>query len=235
MFLLKLVVGTHSDNNTHNDGGGEPKVSEKLRLRSQEMANSKYLKGECQHCGGHIEFPPEAAGTTAECPHCGKATDLLLAAPPTESSVPKRAIVYTVIAAAILIGGLIAAQIALKRAQRLTAQKKEAAAAATAKQAAPSPAADTALKDGFRISTTTLEKTPGSSLVYAVGTIRNETARRRFGVRLEFEILDESGKKVGTAKDYQQTLEPKSEWRFRALVVGSNAASAKLVSITEDQ
>jgi len=116
----------------------------------------------------------------------------------------------------------------------LTAQKR-GAAAVTAKQASPSPAADPTLKDGFRISTITLEKTPGSSLVYAVGTIRNESARRRFGVKVELDLLDETGKKVGSAKDYQQALDPKADWRFRALVVGSKVASAKLASITEDQ
>ena len=105
----------------------------------------------------------------------------------------------------------------------------------TAKQAAATAPAEPAPKDGFRVSSITLEKTPGSSLVYAVGTVRNETDRRRFGVKVEFDVLDETGQKVGSAKDYQPALEPKAEWRFRALVVGSKAASAKLASITEDQ
>lgn len=36
----------------------------------------------CAHCGNHIEFPIEAAGTRIECPHCGKPTELNLLAPP---------------------------------------------------------------------------------------------------------------------------------------------------------
>ena len=154
--------------------------------------------------------------------------------PPAESSLPTRAIAYTVIALVILIGGLIGAQIALKRAQRL-ASEKSTASAAPALQPAPPPAADPATKAGFRISAITLEKTDGSSLVYAVGTLRNASARRRFSVKIELDLLDETGTKVGSAKDYQQTLEPKGEWRFRALVVGSKVASAKLASIAEDQ
>ena len=199
------------------------------------MTSSKHLKGECQQCGGHIEFPAEAAGTTTECPHCGKPTDLLLAAPEIESSVPARAIVYTVIAIVILLGGLIGTQIALNRAKRLVEQKNDASTMPTAKQAAVTAPAETAPKDGFRVSSITLEKTPGSSLVYAVGTVRNETDRRRFGVKVEFDVFDETGQKVGSAKDYQPALEAKAEWRFRALVVGSKAAAAKLASITEDQ
>ena len=194
---------------------------------------SKYLKGECQQCGEHIEFPAEAAGTTTECPHCGKPTELLLVAPELEPSVPTRALVYTVIAIVILVGGLIGTQIALKRARRLVEHKNDASAMPTAKQAAAT--AEPAPKNGFRVSSITLEKTSGSSLVYAVGTVRNETDRRRFGVKVEFDVLDETGQKVGSAKDYQPALEPKAEWRFRALVVGSKAASAKLASISEDQ
>jgi len=31
---------------------------------------SEESKCECQHCGGHIAFPSEAAGQAVECPHC---------------------------------------------------------------------------------------------------------------------------------------------------------------------
>ncbi len=40
-------------------------------------------KCDCQHCGGHIAFPSEAAGQTVECPHCKNETLLFL--PPAES------------------------------------------------------------------------------------------------------------------------------------------------------
>ncbi len=35
------------------------------------------LKSACKHCGGRIGFPPAAAGTSINCPHCGKETLLL--------------------------------------------------------------------------------------------------------------------------------------------------------------
>ena len=35
---------------------------------------SEEAKCDCQHCGGHIAFPSEAAGQTVICPHCGKET-----------------------------------------------------------------------------------------------------------------------------------------------------------------
>lgn len=35
---------------------------------------SEEAKCDCQHCGGHIAFPSEAAGQNVVCPHCGKET-----------------------------------------------------------------------------------------------------------------------------------------------------------------
>jgi Zn finger protein HypA/HybF involved in hydrogenase expression len=45
---------------------------------------SNEAKCDCQHCGGHIAFPSEAAGQTVECPHCKNETLLFL--PPDETS-----------------------------------------------------------------------------------------------------------------------------------------------------
>src|SRR5438093_13063885 len=120
------------------------------------MNRTKYLKGECRECGGHIEFPAEAAGTTIDCPHCGKPTALLLAAPRTEPTVPRKAIAWTIIATIILGLGLAASLAALKRAQNWAARQKEKSAAtpradaATNSQAAPTPEA-LAAQMGFKI------------------------------------------------------------------------------------
>src|ERR1041384_7114944 len=63
------------------------------------MNRTKYLKGECGQCGGHLEFPAEATGLTTDCPHCGKPTELLLARPREEPAVSRRVIVWTASAA----------------------------------------------------------------------------------------------------------------------------------------
>jgi len=94
---------------------------------------SKLLQGQCAKCGGQLEFPAEAVGTTAGCPHCGKPTELMLAAPRHERTVPLRTIIYAVITILILVGGLIAAMIALKRAERMTGRN------APTQTAAPAP------------------------------------------------------------------------------------------------
>jgi hypothetical protein len=198
------------------------------------MMQTKNLWGECQHCGGAMEFAADAVGTTAECPHCGQSTELMLALPPeTESPVRTKAIIFVVVAVLILGGGLVGTVLVLKRAERLTAQQREAAANAPAK--GPPPAADPLAQLGFSVSPVTLEKGQSDSLVHAVGKIRNTTNRQHFGVRVELELLDATGSKVGNATDYQATLEPQAEWRFHALVVEKKATSARIVAIKEDK
>ncbi len=81
------------------------------------MNPTKRLAGPCRHCGRTIEYPAHLVGTTAKCPYCGEVTELLLATPPSEPSVPRRVIVFSIIAALILVLGLAACFLALKWAQ----------------------------------------------------------------------------------------------------------------------
>jgi hypothetical protein len=208
------------------------------------MNKTKYLKGPCSHCRSNIEFPAELVGTTIDCPHCGKPTELLLARPPEEPSIPRKAIVWTSIAVVILAAGLVASLSALKRAQRWAARQKEQASPSGTIAPAPGPTEETnialnqansAATNDFQISPIALEKANGTSLIYATGTVTNPSDRQRFGVRVELELLDTDGNKLGTAKDYAGVIEPTAEWHFRALVVASKAATARLASVKEDQ
>jgi hypothetical protein len=152
--------------------------------------------------------------------------------------VPRKVIFWTVFTVLILALGLGAALLALKKAQNLVARQNPTpapVAAATPRQEAPPPADDPATKAGFKVGAINLEKTSGSSLIYALGTVMNPTNRQRFGVKVELDLFDAAGKKVATATDYQQVIEPEGKWQFKALVVDSKAATAKLASIKEDQ
>jgi predicted secreted protein len=95
----------------------------------------KRLQGPCQHCGGTILFVADAIGTTATCPHCGDMTELTLERPPEQPTIPRRVIVWTVIAVLILLGGLAASFYALKRAQNWSERQKHPPAT----QAQPAP------------------------------------------------------------------------------------------------
>ena len=196
--------------------------------------STKNLSGECEQCGGRFEFPADAAGLTGECPHCGKQTECLLATPPEEKSPAQtRAVIYTIVAVVILVGGLIGASVALKRAKQMVADKQAALAQARA-QNSPPPA-DPFAEINFRTSLVTLEATPGTKLVHAVGSIVNTTNRQRFGVKVELELFDADGKPVATTSDYVGVIEPNAAWKFNAPVVEKTAASAKIASIKESK
>jgi hypothetical protein len=97
--------------------------------------------------------------------------------------------------------------------------------------AAPSPKSI----DDLKVSTITLQRTPGSALVYAVGTVRNDSDQQRFGVRIELDLFDNAGKRIGPAKDYVGVIEPHKDWRFRALVPLARTVTAKVAKITEQE
>src|SRR4051812_40446529 len=92
----------------------------------QAFEMTRYLKGECVHCSGHIEFPAETAGLTADCPHCGKVTDLLLARPETSSGIPTRIVIWTAVTVALLLIAFVVALWQLKRVERWAENKRKA-------------------------------------------------------------------------------------------------------------
>ena len=205
------------------------------------MNRTKYLKGACQHCGGHLEFLADHIGMVVSCPHCGQETELMLLAPPEQPTLTRRALVWTGIAVIVLGLWLCAALFALKRAQTWAERKKQQTMAAPAPVGEPIASQPSEIltnspaTDGLSASNITIEKTPGSSLVYAVGTVKNVSDRQRFGVKVEIDLRNAAGQQVGTASDYRQVLAPGAQWDFKALVVDSKAVSAKISSIREDQ
>src|SRR5205085_944016 len=193
------------------------------------------LKGHCTHCNGLLEFPAESTGMTMDCPLCGQPTELLLARPVEEPTIPKVTLIWTSIAVLVLAGGLVGALIALNRAERLVKRKKTSASNAVAAASRSIPtAAEIAATNGFGVSSIRLEKVEGSSLVYATGSLTNITLQQRFGVRVELDLLNATGQKIGTASDYQGVLEPNGQWQFKALVADpKSTVSAKLADIKQ--
>lgn len=82
------------------------------------------LTGLCSHCGAPITFPAEAIGSISQCRFCRKDTELSLAPPPREPSIPRRLIGTSVVVVIILALGVIGVLLALKRAQNLANQRK---------------------------------------------------------------------------------------------------------------
>jgi len=175
---------------------------------------------------------------TADCPHCGKQTELLLAQPKDDSGIPTRVIIWTIVAILVLGGGLGAALYALKRAQRWAEQKKQAMTPIQVSNPAPvpptpMPTPDPIAQSGFRVSEIKFEKAPGTSLVHAVGTLENLSEKTRYGVTVQLDLLNADGKKIGTTTDYQNLMEPGAKWTFQAPVVNAKVTSAKVTGVSE--
>ncbi len=94
----------------------------------------------------------------------------------------------------------------------------------------------------LKVSALTIEKSKSSGkdkaktseLVYAMGSVKNESDWQRFGVKVTCELFDAKGAMLGTATDYLQVLEPRKSWNFRALALDKKAVSARLKDIKED-
>ena len=87
----------------------------------------------------------------------------------------------------------------------------------------------------LKVGEVKLEKTKGSSLVYAVGTVKNDSDYQRFGVRIELDLFNQKGTKIGTTQDYIAILEPRREWQFRALIPDSKTVTAKVATLKEEE
>lgn len=199
--------------------------------------STTFVKGECRHCAGHLEFPATATGESIECPHCGQPTELVAASRNKSSGKSRMAgLAITV----VIVIGLAGALFIFKTSEQTAPSQKPTpstnSSITSAAETVSTPTIQDEIKTNeFGISTTKLEKTSGSSLVYVTGKIRNLTDRQRFGVKLEFELFDTNDGPVGKATDYQQVLEPHGEWAFKALVLNSKTATVRFNSIHEDQ
>jgi hypothetical protein len=207
------------------------------------MSNNNFVKGECRHCAGHLEFAADAAGETIQCPHCGQPTELVLPVSAIKTGGSGRMRFGMAVAVFVVLVGLAAVFFLLKKNGSAANPADQTTSASQTNTSAP-PAASLVIEtkppagkltNDFTISAFKLEKTPGSSLVYVTGKIQNLSDRQRFGVKVEFALFDTNNNAVGHATDYQPVIDPHGDWRFKALVMDSKAVSAELGSISEDQ
>ena len=198
------------------------------------MSSSTHFKCACQHCGSHIEAPSEAAGLSIECPHCGKQTELVAPAIREKPGANPTRIICLAGGLLVLATSIVIALFVHQRATARAQLQRESDAAAKAVEAkAAAIASDPIVQAGWHVSTVRLEKTPGGTIVHAVGTLQNKSDRRRFGVKIHLDLFDAADTKVGGTKDYQQAVEPHGEWQFSALVLNSKAVAAKVTSVEE--
>jgi hypothetical protein len=205
-----------------------------------------FAKCSCQHCGGHIEFPTAGAGQTIPCPHCNWPT--LLALPQTAPvevgggrAARKRIYMAFAIAAGVVAAAGVGSYLYLNSGNSRPMdtmpgrpiQSSNASSAASTPVPPPKPKPPSDPWHGLKPSKVTLDKKGDSPLIYAIGTLTNDTTRQRFGVKVELDVLDAHRNKLGSASDYTDVIEPGKEWKFRAMVTDKSATSVKLTSVKE--
>jgi hypothetical protein len=79
-----------------------------------------------------------------------------------------------------------------------------------------------------------IERKPGSTITHAVARVLNESQTTRYGVDVQLEIADGLGRSLGTARDYIERLEPGQDGHIRALVIKRDAATARIIRVTEE-
>ncbi len=205
------------------------------------MSTTKFLKCSCTECRGHIEYPADAAGVTIECPHCQKPTLLTVEAATPAGGASGRSWKFWVIVSALIVLVLlaVAVPVLVKRiADRLV--RKPGIRAVTQAPAPPSnnlPAVPASsgpdVRNDFEVGPVSIDKS--GSIIYAEGTLKNTLPKQRFSVRVDVELHDSSGRDAGSATDYTPSIEANGEWRFRAMVLKKEAASARVTRIREQK
>ena len=201
------------------------------------MPGQKFLKCRCAHCGGSIEFPPDGVGVTIPCPHCGSDTELTLAAPEPASQQSSRSLKWALAGIIILIAGVVGILAALNIARKLLPKPRTTpglSRPSSVRGSTPTTFAPPFRTNDFTASRVRIETNPSSNLAYAVGVIKNELDAQRFGITVEIDVFDQSGAKIGTARDYRDVMEAGGDWSFRALLLKGAAGSARVSSIREE-
>jgi hypothetical protein len=204
------------------------------------MSDVRYLKSPCQKCGEHIEFPAVGIGVTIDCPHCGQKTTLVstssavAATPPPETSGAKIKRKFPVVSVSIFLVLILA----VTGASFYWSKRHNSHGLSVTHRAnntAPKPAQAVERHGDFVVGRIQFEKTEGSGLVYAVGTLKNKSARQRFGVRIELDLLDKQENTIGSASDYIAILDPHKDWQFRALLAEPKAVKVRVKNIEEQK
>ena len=208
------------------------------------MTETGYAKGTCQNCGGHLEFPATGLGLTIDCPHCGRQT-ILTSLPVVPAALdgnspaqPKRRF-PVLLSLALLILVVAATDAAFywdkKTAPHPPVSTRAMAPTPTNSEMTNGSSGTPEANDRLQAGPVTLQKTDGSALVHVVGTVKNNSDRQRFGVKIELDLLDAQDNKIGTASDYLAVLEPHQDWQFRALLTQPKAVKVRVARIEEQK
>lgn len=68
--------------------------------------------------------------------------------------------------------------------------------------------------------------------IYIIGRVRNNSNRTFSYAQISFRLFDKNGNHIGTAMDNITNLEPKSIWKFKALILNEEATKFQFAELT---
>ena len=145
--------------------------------------------------------------------------------PAAKSKLSKQAVIAIVVAAVVVGLGIAAAALVpkLKGRGKPTPGKQTQSGGASGSSAGP--------MGELQLLENRFHKANDSGLIFVLGTVTNHTKVQFYNLKIEFELFDDAGTKVGTATDLANNLEGGKTWLFKAPVLDKQAAAAKLSSL----
>jgi len=86
---------------------------------------------------------------------------------------------------------------------------------------------------GFLTSMVSFERATTNNPGAVSGTVQNQYAHSRHGVRVEIELLNSRGQPLWSTTAFTPIMEPEKTWSFRAGVIDPNVATARVVRVRE--
>lgn len=182
-----------------------------------------FLKCNCEHCGGRIEYPAEAVGANAPCPHCQRETPLKLdgggdgsgdgADVVVVGGGKAKLVIGTVIACVVAVAVLVAAGIWVKK-KGGTKDGKPAASLPSAAGSASSAQAKLGAK---------VELDPPKPVIPVIGKFQNGLGAAQ--IRNGREIIGDGGACTGCHRQYDPATYASDEWNR---ILGTMRGKAKL-------
>ena len=86
---------------------------------------------------------------------------------------------------------------------------------------------------GMNVKVISLERASANNPGAVIGVVENLASRRRQGVRVEIELLNQRGDPLWAASAFAPAIEPGQSWSFRASVVDPNVVTARVAQVRE--
>jgi hypothetical protein len=223
------------------------------------MEKTIYLKCKCGNCGEIIGYLSTAVGQTVECPQCKQKSQLPDPSAPNSAELPEpepEPLPECAACGAVLDAEEPACVACAKRRRRLTLawgvasalilmglgslvlvllnRPTKKAPAAMMLLTQPQARAPKSTND-LRVGRFVLQPKQGDKAAIAMGDVQNISGNVHLRVKVDLDLLDAKGVKIGTVSDLITVFNPRTNWRFLATVSNPKATSVRFASIKEDQ